>query len=131
MMTDPIADMLTRMRNALMRRKESVDVPASRMKESIAEVLKREGFIRDFKRMDIGPVGELRIYLKYGPDMESVIRELKRQSKPSRREYSRKRQLKPVLGGLGISILSTSRGVLSDREARKEGVGGEVLLIVH
>lgn len=114
-----------------MRRKESVDVPASRMKESIAEVLKREGFIRDFKRMDIGPVGELRIYLKYGPDMESVIRELKRQSKPSRREYSRKRQLKPVLGGLGISILSTSRGVLSDREARKEGVGGEVLLTVH
>lgn len=130
MMTDPIADMLTRMRNAIQRKKEAVDIPLSKEKEAIADVLKREGFIKETRRVDVEPQALLRVYLKYGPDGEPVIREIKRKSKPSRRLYSRSRKLEPVINGLGIAVLSTSKGVLSDREARKEGVGGEILITV-
>ncbi len=130
MMTDPIADMLTRMRNAILRQKAAVDVPLSRQKVAIAETLKREGFIKDIRCIDADPSGILRVYLKYAPDGTSVIRQLKRQSKPSRRLYSRVRGLKPVMGGLGTVVISTSKGVMSDREARKQGMGGEVLFTV-
>ena len=130
MMTDPIADMLTRIRNAIMRAKEIVDIPLSREKEAVAGALKREGYIKEFKRVEVEPAGILRVYLKYGPEGESVIHEIRRASKPSRRVYRRKRDVKLVLRGLGTAVISTSKGVLSDREAKKEGVGGEVLLTV-
>jgi len=129
MMTDPIADMLTRIRNAVRVEKPFVDIPASRFKRGIADVLKREGFIWDWKEVQAqdGPVAMLRLELKYGPNGERVIQSIKRISKPGRRLYTRGKELKPVLGGLGISIISTSRGVMSDREARRDNIGGEVL----
>jgi len=129
MMTDPIADMLTRIRNAVRVEKPFVDIPASRFKRGIAYVLKREGFIWDWKEVQAqdGPVAMLRLELKYGPNGERVIQSIKRISKPGRRLYTRGKELKPVLGGLGISIISTSRGVMSDREARRDNIGGEVL----
>ena len=128
-MTDPIADMLTRIRNAVRVERPYVDIPTSRIKRGIADVLKREGFIWDWKEMneEAEPVAALRIELKYGPNGERVIQTIKRVSKPGRRLYTRSRELKPVLGGLGISIISTSKGVISDREARRDNVGGEVL----
>ncbi len=129
-MTDPISDMLTRMRNAILRKKASVDIPLSGQKVAVAETLKREGFIKDMRRIDVEPAGILRIYLKYDPDGASVIRQLKRRSKPSRRLYGRARKLSPVMGGLGTTVLSTSKGVMSDREARKQGMGGEILFTV-
>jgi small subunit ribosomal protein S8 len=129
MMTDPIADMLTRIRNAVSVEKPFVDIPTSRFKKGIADVLKREGFIWDWKEIEEEslPAATLRLELKYGPNGERVIQTIKRVSKPGRRLYSRGKELKPVLGGLGISIISTSRGVISDREARRENIGGEVL----
>ena len=128
MMTDPIADMLTRIRNAVRVEKPFVDVPSSRFKRGIADVLKREGFIWDWKEVDDeNPTSTLRLELKYGPNGERVIQTIKRVSKPGRRMYTRGKELKPVLGGLGISIISSSRGVISDREARRENIGGEVL----
>jgi len=127
MMTDPIADMLTRIRNAVRVERPFVDIPSSRLKRGVADVLKREGFIWDWKEEPSEPVSVLRLELKYGPNGERVIQTIKRVSKPGRRSYSRSRELKPVLGGLGISIISSSHGVLSDREARREKVGGEVL----
>lgn len=128
MMTDPIADMLTRIRNAVRVEKPYVDVPSSRFKRGIADVLKREGFIWDWKEVDEeSPTSTLRLELKYGPNGERVIQSIKRVSKPGRRMYIRGKELKPVLGGLGISIISSSRGVISDREARRENIGGEVL----
>ncbi len=129
MMTDPIADMLTRIRNAVRVERHYVDIPTSRVKRGIADVLKREGFIWDWKEFaeESEPVSSLRIELKYGPNGERVIQTIKRVSKPGRRLYTRSRELKPVLGGLGISIISTSKGVISDREARRDNVGGEVL----
>jgi len=129
MMTDPIADMLTRIRNAVSVERPYVDIPTSRVKRGIADVLKREGFIWDWKDMEAEgePVAQLRVELKYGPNGERVIQSIKRVSKPGRRLYTRSRELKPVLGGLGISIISTSKGVISDREARRDNVGGEVL----
>ncbi len=130
MMTDPISDMLTRMRNAILRKKANVDVPLSGQKLAIAEALKREGFIKDMRRIDAEPAGILRIYLKYGPDGTSVIRQLKRRSKPGRRLYSRVGKLSLVMGGLGTTVLSTPKGVMSDREARKQGMGGEILFTV-
>ncbi len=130
MMTDPISDMLTRMRNAILRKKANVDVPLSGQKLAIAETLKREGFIKDMRRIEVEPAGILRIYLKYGPDGTSVIRQLKRQSKPSRRLYSSVRKFSPVMGGLGTAVLSTSKGMMSDREARRQDMGGEVLFTV-
>ncbi len=127
MMTDPIADMLTRIRNAVRVERPSVDMPTSKVKRGLAEVLKREGYIWDWKEVDGEPMPQLRIELKYGPNGERVIRHLKRVSKPGGRVYRGAARLKPILNGLGISILSTSRGVISDREARQRNLGGEVL----
>jgi len=127
MMTDPIADMLTRIRNAIRVERPTVDMPSSKVKRGLAEVLKREGYIWDWKEVEAAPVSHLRIDLKYGPNGEQVIRHIKRVSKPGRRVYSGATKLRPVLNGLGISILSTSRGVVSDREARQRMIGGEVL----
>jgi len=127
MMTDPIADMLTRIRNAVRVERPFVDIPTSRLKRGIADVLKREGYIWDWREEQSEPVSLLRLELKYGPNGERVIQTIKRISKPGRRSYFRSKELKPVLGGLGIRIVSTSRGVISDREARRDKVGGEVL----
>jgi small subunit ribosomal protein S8 len=127
MMTDPIADMLTRIRNAVRVERPHVDMPLSRLKLGVAEVLKREGYIWDFKEVDAEPVKHLRIELKYGPNGERVIQNIRRVSKPGRRVFSKSRDLRPVLNGLGISILSTSKGLVSDREARQQNLGGEVL----
>ncbi len=129
-MTDPIADMLTRVRNALRVRFDDVDMPASRMKRSIAEVLKREGFINDYEVVPGGVQGVLRINLKYGPDGEMLINEIRRDSKPGRRLYCGVDEIPRVLNGIGISIYSTSNGVLSDRECRTQRVGGERLATV-
>ncbi len=129
MMTDPIADMLTRIRNAVRIERPIVQMPHSKVKRGVAEVLKREGYIWDWREQDAedAPGKELCIDLKYGPNGERVIRHIKRISKPGCRVYSRANALKPILNGLGISIISTSRGVVSDREARQKNLGGEVL----
>ncbi|MDY0166674.1 MAG: 30S ribosomal protein S8 [Thermoguttaceae bacterium] len=127
MMTDPIADMLTRIRNAVRIERPHVDMPLSKVKRGLAEVLKREGYIWDWEELQATPCHYLRIHLKYGPNGERVIRSIRRISKPGRRVYSGATALKPVLGGLGISIISTSRGVISDREARQRKLGGEIL----
>ena len=127
MMTDPIADMLTRIRNAVRVERPHVDMPLSRLKLGVAEVLKREGYIWDYQEIEGTPVKQLRIELKYGPNGERVIQSIKRVSKPGRRVYSKCTDLRPVLNGLGISILSTSKGLVSDREARQQKLGGEVL----
>jgi small subunit ribosomal protein S8 len=127
MMTDPIADMLTRIRNAVRVERPHVDMPASKVKQGLAEVLKREGYIWDFQIVAGDPAPQLRIELKYGHNGEKVIQHVKRISMPGCRVYRKAKDLKPVLNGLGISVLSTSRGVISDREARQRKVGGEVL----
>ena len=127
MMTDPIADMLTRIRNAVRVEHPFVEMPLSKVKKGMAEVLKREGYIWDFEEVSAEPVSHLRLHLKYGPNGERVIRHIRRVSKPGHRVYSGADKLRPVLSGLGITIISTSRGVLSDREARQQKVGGEVL----
>jgi small subunit ribosomal protein S8 len=127
MMTDPIADMLTRIRNAVRIERPHVDMPLSKVKRGVAEVLKREGYIWDWEDVENKPSNTLRLHLKYGPNGERVIRRIRRVSKPGRRVYSGVAALKPVLGGLGICIISTSRGVVSDREARQRKLGGEVL----
>jgi len=129
-MTDPIADMLTRIRNALVVKHETIEVPASNMKRAIANILLQEGFIKGFTEIDNGNQGILRITLKYGPNNEKVINGLKRISKPGLRVYARKDQIPKVLGGLGIAIISTSKGVMTDKEARRLGVGGEVICYV-
>ena len=147
MMTDPIADMLTRIRNANRIERPAVDMPATKLKARIAQVLKDEGFILEYQvgRMgadeaghptftldnDLGkPQTLLRIFLKYGPEGERVIRHIQRASTPGRRLYRRSAELKPVLDGLGISILSTNKGVMSDRQARAQRLGGELLCTV-
>jgi small subunit ribosomal protein S8 len=129
MMTDPIADMLTRIRNAVRIERPQVQMPLSKVKRGLAEVLKREGYIWDWREQaeEGAPSKQLLIELKYGPNGERVIRHIRRVSKPGRRVYSRADGLRPVLNGLGISIISTSRGVISDREARQRNLGGEVL----
>lgn len=127
MMTDPLADMLTRIRNAVRVERTVVDVPSSKVKRGVADVLKREGYIWDWQEVEEKPCNQLRVTLKYGPNGERVIRHLKRISKPGRRIYRAVNALKPVLNGLGISVVSTSKGVLSDREARQSNIGGEVL----
>lgn len=126
-MSDPIADMLTRMRNALQAGFPSVEAPASGIKEEICRVLKEEGFIKDYVRTDDGKQGVLRITLKYTPDREPIIQGIRRVSKPSLRAYAGSREIKPVRTGLGISILSTSRGVMTGRQAAREHIGGEVI----
>jgi small subunit ribosomal protein S8 len=144
MMTDPLADMLTRIRNAVRIEKPAVEMPASGLKARLAQVLKDEGYILDFQvgKYQAGEGGEtfvadgvelseakavLRVYLKYGPEGERVIRKVERVSKPGLRRYAGYKDLKPVLDGLGISVVSTSRGLMSDRKARAEKIGGEVL----
>jgi small subunit ribosomal protein S8 len=144
MMTDPLADMLTRIRNAVRIEKPAVEMPASGLKAKLAQVLKDEGYILDFQvgKFQAGEGGEafvtdgvelseakavLRVYLKYGPEGERVIRRIERVSKPGLRRYAGYKDLKPVLDGLGISVVSTSRGLMSDRKARAEKIGGEVL----
>ncbi|MCL6562240.1 MAG: 30S ribosomal protein S8 [Firmicutes bacterium] len=129
-MTDPIADMLTRIRNANTVYRDHVDVPASRMKRAIAQILKEEGFIRDVEVIEDGHQGTLRLYLKYGPNREKVISGLRRISRPGLRVYAGCDELPRVLGGLGIAVISTSRGVMTDKRARQERVGGEVLCYV-
>lgn len=130
MMTDPIADMFTRMRNANEIGRPQVDVPHSRLKEQIVQKLKEEGFITDYKIMKRSPQSVLTVYLKYGPDGEKVIRSIQKVSKPGRRIYQGATHLKKILGGMGISVLSTSRGILTDRECREQKVGGEVIGII-
>lgn len=127
MMTDPIADMLTRIRNSVRVERTFVDVPLSNVKKGVADVLKREGYIWDWEVIESTPTNILRIHLKYGLNGERVIQHVKRVSKPGRRIYLSATDLKPVLNGLGIRILSTSRGMVSDREARATNIGGEVL----
>ncbi len=130
MVTDPIADMLTRIRNALIAKHETVDVPASNVKRAIARILLEEGYIRDFTEIEDGKQGILRITLKYGPNKQGVITGLKRISKPGLRVYVKKDQVPKVLGGLGIAIISTSKGIMTDKQARKEGLGGEVFCYI-
>lgn len=129
-MTDPIADFLTRIRNANMVRHDKLEVPASNIKKEIAEILKREGFIRDVEFIEDNKQGILRVFLKYSPTNERVITGLKRISKPGLRVYAKANEVPRVLNGLGIALISTSAGVLSDKEARAKQVGGEVLAYV-
>ncbi|OFW75535.1 MAG: 30S ribosomal protein S8 [Alicyclobacillus sp. RIFOXYA1_FULL_53_8] len=129
-MTDPIADMLTRIRNANLVGHEKVEMPGSNSKRAIAEILKREGFIRDAEFIADEKQGVMRLFLKYGKNQERVITGLKRISKPGLRVYAGHENLPRVLGGLGIAILSTSQGVMTDKEARKSNIGGEVLCYV-
>jgi small subunit ribosomal protein S8 len=129
-MTDPIADMLTRIRNANTVRRTHVEVPGSRIKRAIAQILKDEGYIENFQWIDDGKQGVIRITLKYGPDRKRVIQGLRRISRPGLRVYAGKDELPRVLGGLGIAVLSTSKGIMTDRRARREGVGGEVLCYI-
>lgn len=130
MMTDPIADMLTRVRNANMVRHMTVDIPASRLKRALAQIMKEEGYIKDFEYIKNKKQGIVRIFLKYGSDSRRAITGLKRISKPGLRVYANKDELPKVLGGLGVAVISTSRGVISDREARKIGCGGEVICYI-
>jgi len=129
-LSDPIADMLTRIRNALRARHETVNVRASKICEGICKTLKVEGYIEDFTRIEDNKQGILRVYLKYGPAGQDIITELKRVSRPGRRVYSTVEDLPRPLDGLGIAIVSTSKGVLSDRACRRENVSGEVLCTV-
>ncbi len=131
MMTDPVADMLTRIRNALLIERPFVDIPCSKLKIGIAEALQREGFVWDHEIVEDPPQSILRINLKYGPNGERVIQRIRRVSKPGRRAYSSVKDTPEVLGGMGVTILSTSQGVLSSREARTKNVGGEVLCEVY
>ena len=126
-MSDPIADMLTRIRNAGKAKFKSVDIPGSRMKTEVAKVLKSEGYIRDYKFVSDAKQGILRVYLKYSPDQRHTIYGIQRISKPSRRVYVKGNKIPPVLNGLGIAILSTSKGIMTDKAARRENIGGELL----
>lgn len=129
-MTDPIADFLTRIRNALTARHERVDLPSSKIKVNIARILKDEGYIKNFKVIKDNKQGVLRIFLKYNDENKSVIKGLQRVSRPSRRVYVGADDIPPVLSGLGVGILSTSKGLLPDREARRQNVGGEMICSV-
>jgi small subunit ribosomal protein S8 len=130
MLTDPIADMLTRIRNANKAMHDSAQMPSSRMKEEIARLLKDEGYIKDYRVIEGSPFATLVVELKFGRNRERVITDLKRISKPGRRIYARKDRLPRVLGGMGTAILSTSRGIVTSREAEELGVGGEVICFV-
>lgn len=128
--TDAIADMLTRVRNASSAKHESVDIPASNLKKEVARILLDEGYIRNLELIDDGKQGVIRIVLKYSANKQNVITGIKRISKPGLRVYANKDELPKVLGGLGIAIISTSKGIMTDKKARNEGVGGEVLAFV-
>jgi small subunit ribosomal protein S8 len=129
-MSDPIADMLTRIRNAAKAKFASVDIPGSRMKTELAKVLKSEGFIKDYQLIKDDKQGMIRIYLKYSRGRTGIIFGLKRISKPSRRVYVKSKNIKPVLNGMGVAILSTSKGIMTDKNARKSNLGGEILCSV-
>jgi small subunit ribosomal protein S8 len=129
-MTDPIADFLTRIRNGNMVMHETVEVPSSKIKVSLAGIMKDEGYIKDYEYIEDGKQGIIRIYMKYGPNRERVITGLKRISKPGLRVNVKKDEVPRVLGGLGTAVISTSRGVMTDKKARKEGVGGEVICYI-
>ncbi|MEP9412303.1 MAG: 30S ribosomal protein S8 [Candidatus Brocadia sp.] len=130
-MTDPISDMLTRIRNASMIKRESVDIPTSKLKISILKILKEEGFIKEFKEIPGGnKQGSVRVYLKYGPLKQQIINNLERVSKSSRRIYRKAEEVGKVFGGIGIAIYSTSKGIISDKECRKLKIGGELICIV-
>lgn len=126
-MSDPIADMLTRIRNAGKAKFSSVDIPGSKMKTELARILKDEGFVRNYKFIKDDKQGILRVYLKYGETQTNTIFGMERVSKPSRRVYVKCKDIKPVLNGMGIAILSTSKGIMTDKKARKEKLGGEIL----
>ena len=130
MKSDPIADLLTRIRNASRAEHEKVDIPASKLKIRIVEILKEEGFVKNFRVLEDGKQGTLRVYLKYGAGNEKMISGLVRVSTPGRRVYVGHDKIPSILGGMGVAVLSTSRGVLTDREARKQNAGGEVLAYV-
>jgi small subunit ribosomal protein S8 len=130
MLTDPIADMLIRIKNAITVKNDKVDIPASRIKIEIAKILKEEGFIKSYKIIKDKKQGVVRINLKYTPDGDPAITDLKRVSKPGRRVYVGKEEIPRVLGGLGIAILTTSSGILTDKECRQRGIGGEVICYV-
>jgi small subunit ribosomal protein S8 len=129
-LSDPIADMLTRIRNGVRIQKPEVRIRASTICEGIARVLKEEGYIKDYDRIDDGKQGLLRVFLKYSQEGEPIISEIKRASKPGRRLYSTVKDLPDVLGGMGITIVSTSKGVMSDRNCRKENISGELICTV-
>jgi small subunit ribosomal protein S8 len=129
-MTDPIADFLTRIRNANMVYQEKVEIPASNMKRALAEIMKDEGYIKSYEYIKDGKQGVLRLHLKYGPNREKTITGLKRISRPGLRIYARKGEVPRVLGGLGMAVISTSKGILTDKQARREGVGGEVICYI-
>lgn len=129
-MTDPIADFLTRIRNANTVNHEKVEIPASNMKRAMADIFKEEGFIKDCEFIDDGKQGIIRVYLKYGPNREKVITGVKRISKPGLRVYAKKDEIPKVLGGLGVALISTSKGVMTDKTARQQGLGGEVICYV-
>ena len=129
-MTDPVADFLTRIRNANMVMHETVEVPASKTKLAIAEILKNEGYIKEYEQVEDGKQGVIRVYLKYGANKTKVITGLRRISKPGLKVYCKKDEVRKVLGGLGIAIISTSKGIVTDKEARKLGLGGEVICYV-
>jgi small subunit ribosomal protein S8 len=126
-LTDPVADFLTRIRNAMRARHQKLDVPASKLKAEIARILKEEGYIANYKPTEEDGMKVIRVYLKYGPNNESVIRDLKRVSRPGCRVYQGKNDIRRVQGGFGIAILTTPKGVMTGRQARREGVGGELL----
>jgi small subunit ribosomal protein S8 len=126
-MTDPLADMLTRIRNAYAARHQKVDVPISKLKLEVARILKEEGFINNYKVIGDGVRRNIRVYLRYGPKGEQVVSKIVRVSKPGCRVYTGSTTIPKVLGGIGISILSTSRGLMTDRQARREKVGGEII----
>lgn len=131
MMTDPIADLLTRIRNAMRNEAPSVDVPHSQIKEQICKVLVEEGYLVQYEKIEMAPQSMLRAQIKYGTFGEQLAQSIKRVSKPGRRVYRGARDLKPVLGGMGIAVVSTNQGVMSDRQARTRGVGGEVLCEIY
>ena len=129
-MTDPIADYLTRIRNANSVNHEKVEIPASKLKKTMSQILKEEGMIKDYEYVEDGKSGILRVHLKYGPNKQKVITGIKRISRPGLRVYAKKEEVPRILGGLGIAIISTSQGVMTDKQARKRGLGGEVLCYV-
>jgi len=129
-MSDPIADFLTRIRNAGMVYHDKVEIPGSNIKKALAELMKQEGFIKDYEYIEDNKQGILRLYLKYGPNRERVITGLKRISRPGLRVYAKKDQIPKVLGGLGVAVISTSKGIMPDRQARSEGLGGEVICYI-
>jgi small subunit ribosomal protein S8 len=130
MVTDPVADFLTRIRNGNMVNHETVEIPSSKMKMGLAAIMKTEGYIKDFEYIEDGKQGVIRVFLKYGPNKEKVITGIKRISKPGLRVYVQKDEVPKVLGGLGTAVVSTSKGLMTDKKARKEGLGGEVVCYI-